>query len=122
MILFTILQADRYIDRNMFLTLSEKIYSFSIKILEQMRIVTTKSATATGNTHTNTYRVNATKLSSKGSFALGDNDDNKKWVAWIPMGPFTLDDDDMMTSNYSVTTSSCIGCSTHFNDNVIYCE
>ena len=78
MILFTILQADRYIDRNMFLTLSEKIYSFSIKILEQMRIVTTKSATATGNTHTNTYRVNATKLSSKGSFALGDNDDDKK--------------------------------------------
>ena len=62
MILFTILQADRYIDINMFLTLSEKIYSFSIKILEQMRIVTTKSALQLGTlirTHTESMQQNS---------------------------------------------------------------
>ena len=34
-----------------------------------------------------------------GSFALGDDDADKKWVAWIPMGLFALGDDDKMQYN-----------------------
>ena len=39
-------------------------------------------------------------VNSKGSFALGDDDFilicRHEWVAWIPMGPFTLDNDNKL--------------------------
>ena len=61
----------------------------------------------------------------KGSFALGDDDGDKfdtkwiylcrrEWNALLQMGMFALGDNNTATSNYSVTTLSCIGCCTHF--------
>ena len=54
---------------------------------------------------------------SQGSFALGDDDDDKfdtkwiylcrhEWIALLLMGLFALDDNDVTTSNCSTMTSS----------------
>ena len=74
--------------------------------------------------HTNII-VNFT-LIDKGSFALGDDDDDKKkWVAWIPMGLFALGNHDKM--QYNDIKLQCDDIIVHwvqypFHDDVIKCE